>query len=297
MNLKNPLRKKHSFDNNELLTKRQLMLDKINKILYNIRTRVVEEGTMQEVLLNDLSKNPDLTSKSYDFLRKRLPAVQKAMDETGIKGVIAGGCVRDILLGLHYKDIGLFLFSCEDLDDDNVYFTETIRKYDYHQYERPFKSRGAGYPSSTFITYRSAGYQYDARALDVMSTKNASAEEVLDTFDYDLVRCYFDPLTEKFFVDPRFLTSYHAGRIDPSSSEVRRRALDWRERTGYKIVIGNVPKKAQEASTYASATSTASLNVPDAAYLRNYWERDRQQAAVGDRWVLDNNGNNIIRAN
>ncbi len=263
------------------------MIDKINYLLYNIRTGVAVRGNeMQEVLLPDFTKNTLRSHTNFagysDNVRDALLA---AGEKSKLKFVIAGGFVRDTLLGYEPRDIDVFLLDCEDIEDDAVYFTEVFRRNTKEPYvvKNAFRPKGVNYDkTSGFVTYSSMPYAVaPLMTMDVMGTTKKTPEEVIDSFDYSLVKAYLDPETNKFFVHPSFIESVKKNRIETSSTNAWARADEWRYRTRCKIVVGRPPKK--EKAEMLNTTSAPILESPTSAYsMLVKAEQERSMRALNE---------------
>lgn len=237
---------KNTSDIKELTTIRQKVLDKKAELLYNIRRRVVTMKDYEEVNPGDISVNQPLTELLVDVMKKYATTFDAAAKEAGNNAVVAGGAVRDILLGYKPKDLDVFITDVtDDLDDENVYFSEVLRRLDPETYHSPFqlKAHQAYTPSADLCVY---GYIYGAYPVDVMTTSK-TLEETLEGFDHDLVQCYMKD--GKYFVSPNFLSAVKANRVASRDLNTHYRLKNWKKRTGSRIAVG-LPPKGKKLNPY-----------------------------------------------
>ena len=257
---------KNTSDIKELTTLRQKGLDKKAELLYNIRRRVVTMKDYEEVNPGDISVNPDLTKLLVDVMKKYATTFDTAAKETGNNVVVAGGAVRDILLGYRPKDLDVFVTDVtDDLDDENVYFSEVLRRLDPETYQTPFltKAHQAYLPSAGLCVY---GYMYGAYPVDVMTTSK-TLEETLEGFDHDLVQCYMKD--GKYYVSPNFLSTVKANRVASRDENTHYRLKNWKKRTGSKIAVG-MPPKVKALRPQVSPVGTTAANYE--GMLIRQWE-------------------------
>ena len=75
--------------------------------------------------------------------------------------------------------------------------------------------------------------------------RDTTPEELIEGFDYDLVKCWYDGDSH---VSEEFDRAVGKGRSSPQTLSAWSRAKAFRERTGYKIVVGKPPKDALAAT-------------------------------------------------
>ena len=206
----------------------------------------------EEVNPGDISVNPPLTELLVDVMKKYATTFDAATKGTGNSAVVAGGAVRDILLGYRPKDFDVFVTDVtDDLDDENVYFSEVLRRLDPETYQTPFKLKAhEAYPPSTDLCVY--GYMYGAYPVDVMTTSK-TLEETLEGFDHDLVQCYMKD--GKYFVSTNFLSAVKANRVASRDDNTHRRLKNWKKRTGSRIAVG-LPPKGKKLNPYMTGAET-----------------------------------------
>ena len=255
---------KNTSDIKELTTLRQKVLDKKAELLYNIRRRVVTMKDYEEVNPGDISVNPPLTELLINVMKKYTTTFDAAAKETGNSAVVAGGAVRDILLGYRPKDLDVFITDVtDDLDDENVYFSEVLRRLDPETYQVPFRSKAhqAYPPSADLCVY---GYMYGAYPVDVMTTSK-TLEETLEGFDHDLVQCYMKD--GKYFVSPNFLSAVKANRVASRDENTHYRLKRWKKRTGSRIAVGLPPKGKKPIPYITRAETVAYTTIWDQKWI------------------------------
>lgn len=217
---------------------RKNRLDKVYDLLYNIRTGLKK----REWKMNKI----ELPSSAED-IQNLYNEVAEVFDKKSLGEVIlAGGAVRDRILNLHPRDYDFFVRppEGEDLDDWNVYVCALMAEK--MEALLPYGTRGGlAYPDERFVTYTIT--TKDRRLLQFVTCSKEhfpDPEGLVAGFDHDLVRCYLSK--DGLFVDERFQRAVSSGRVPTETEDARRRLLNWRDRTGYKITIGKPPQKKAE---------------------------------------------------
>ena len=198
-------------------------------------------------------RNERVTQAQYTL--SQITAGWKETGQGAHPPFIAGGAVRDFYLGYNPKDLDIFIPCPEerDLDDFSIYVQAcTEELYPKENLWKNFRFKGRDeYDSKDFTTYHCHASDLlppdnspVTRRVDIMTTRGATIEEVIASFDHDLARGYMTE--EGLFVDETFLAAIEKGRIESRDTKTERRLRNWRDRTGHKITIGRPPKKPGE---------------------------------------------------
>lgn len=280
--------KKQSNDIHDLEENRQKRLDKVDNLLYNIRTRVVEDMKFIEIDPHEYTANAARTLECLKGMARLEEALGVVNRKTGKDAFLAGGYVRDALLGTPPKDLDVFIPVSEgdDLDDEAVWYGELLREATkaLHGVQYPlFTKRGQeAYANSPFTVYESnMGYRAPARPIQLIPHVSPDAETILRSFDHNLVRVYYKG--GKVFVNDEFPEIMKKKTIVVGSEAAFQRLDTWRRRVGYKISIRRGFKQTKKEKAELFTTSTAST-------LNTIW-LDRavafEQAAQRDRQFFD----------
>lgn len=247
------LNKKFQQDIKTLTEHRKNLLDKLSDKVYNIRTGLKETSKIMKVSPTHYTRDAHQTDLNLERLKEVYDTISEvSKSEYGFTPVIAGGSVRDTLLGVPYADIDVFFVNDpkEDLSDFLVYVSELFRKKDAIDIEVPATPIGAkryywGEGTKDAFT----GYELYSRRLKVVQFmaygRDTTPEELIEGFDYDLVKCWYDG---DFHVSEEFDRAVGKGRSSPQTLSAWSRAKAFRDRTGYKIVVGKPPKDALAAT-------------------------------------------------
>lgn len=178
-----------------------------------------------------------------------------ANEKTGLNGFIAGGAVRDALLGYSWKDVDVFIPGCAD-PDEIVYYSEVLRESNPSRYPSAFAISGIttqhgneysgrnGQGASKFcvVTYANfpAGRIGDLLPrrtnIQIIGRAETTRKEIVDNFDYSLVKAFL--LNDELYIHPTFRTSWEKRRLEPARSRsTYHRMRNWRDRTGVRITI------------------------------------------------------------
>lgn len=228
---------KDSLDFRRFSSIRKKVLDTKDKLLYNIRTGVGDDMYTKHSV-TEFTQALKVTAENDSYLSSIYERVVPAAKEAGYSAVIAGGAVRDTLLGVSIADIDVFLSvpEDEDLDDANIWFNHILQgRRDGIAYHR----KGGHYSSSPFVAFSSIIYSGGGPFnIDTMTTRG-SAEEICNTFDYSLVKAYYDG---EYHVHSSFLESLKTKRIPTDTASAFNRASYWRNSSRLKFVVGKPPK-------------------------------------------------------
>jgi hypothetical protein len=250
----------------DLAEDRQKRLDKIDKLLYNIRTGSEENmgyTKLENVL--EYSVNPAKTEKNLAQLAERQKEIAYANSKTGLTGFIAGGAIRDTVLGVFYNDIDVFIPSCSN-DDDITYYTEMMRDCSPDTYERAFTRNGdqkyEGQSRFAVWSYTRFGLRNGMDYLNVQAIgrQEGTVEDIVNGFDYGLVKAY--QIGDDIFLHDSFRETLRRKRFE-ENLPVRTyyRVQDWRNRHTIlpKIVLPRMKssKANSEPSTVVFKTITS----------------------------------------
>lgn len=256
------LTKKFEPNLNMLRESREKHLDNVTELLYNIRTRYKEKGNKMTIRKETFSTNVDTTISNDRILSEEYALVKELSTKVGCTAVIAGGSVRDTLLGLPFRDIDIFILGTGPEDDDNVvYFTELYREK-RPRLDKAASAIGGGYDYKVHFP----GYEFTSANLDqgvgfnelmefrpvqFIGRQEETPEDLVDSFDYDLVRCWYDG---EYHIDSRFELALKGKRVPSNSQHTYERIHAWKQRTGFKITAGR-PKTTAAKPTLTSSTS------------------------------------------
>ena len=240
---------------------RQKRLDKVSDLLYNIRTRYREMKYIKTDFSNSI--NPELSKTASEILssfQQKLLQVHEATNPGDQPPVIAGGAVRDALLGVYPKDIDVFYPVRGDLDDESVYFTETLRamfpENDFTIFTEVNSKAYDAMVDKDICIYRGYGRTDGDRIfqIDVMTMPEQPIGTIIDGFDHALVKCYYDGA--HYYASEEFLDAIRRKRVECASKKTERRLLDWRYRSNYKITIGRPPRETPNKDVNIWSTSS-----------------------------------------
>lgn len=162
--------------------------------------------------------------------------------------VIAGGAIRDLVLGYYPKDYDCFLNpNSEDLDEDDtisLFMGELCTdRWDEKAAPEYFSKQ---FTETTFAVYEGAGKD-NGEIVQLIHRSFESPPELVDTFDYDLVKAYYDPETDKFYAHPGFLESLKSKEIRYDNEKTRQRLNNWKYRNGIGsfVFIDKIKRKKE----------------------------------------------------
>jgi hypothetical protein len=224
---------------------------------------------MNIVTIKDFTED---ATQSEINLSRMTTLLNRVKEGVSVPAVIAGGAVRDTLLGYPYNDIDFFLTGVPDdvlsLDDYAVLASEAVKDF----------SESVGWQNThaalvgDYVEYVDSAFEvrrlYDAgskagptfnKNLDFIA-RHASLEDTINSFDYGLVKGYYDG--ENFYVHDEFLEIMKNGRVNPQNKRAERRVKRWRMRTGYSLVIGRPPKVENTLSRDAAYCTTGFSGMP-----------------------------------
>lgn len=110
--------------------------------------------------------------------------------------VIAGGAVRDYLLGVEPKDIDVFYAwpapSSEPIDWESIeIFLEPDARVGLHRIDNIYE-RQEEYEAMTNINLVSSGTMYGFKVDAIELTEMDSAEQLVNGFDFAINQCWYD---------------------------------------------------------------------------------------------------------
>lgn len=194
--------------------------------------------SVNRVELTTYSKNLDITRQLDRTLETCLQAVKGTLEEYGfedVSTVIAGGAVRDTLLGVPLRGINIFMRTPEgESAEDFPLFIAGMYALKHGGWvmdvslgytERATTSHTAKVTNGDFPLY--------------FITCDEKPDGLLEVLDHALVRCYYDG---EYHVHKDFDLSVKSGRVQAYNKQAENRLKRFRDRTGYKITIGRPPK-------------------------------------------------------
>lgn len=216
------------------------MLDKVGLKGYNIHTGDVEALVASQsvsivrstVAIENLKTVGRLASEIANNLHLPPP-------------VIAGGAVRDAVFGLIRKDDDIFIdltgVNVDEHDDVCLRFADALRMTSEDMAAYPigdvlkdlqFGGDGNEYNDADNPTGFIAGYEgfTDYGQFNVLG-RTETPEETVDSFDYSLVKCWYDTGTNEFKFHEDFLNQLNNELVDVRDDKTKRRFKRWRERT------------------------------------------------------------------
>lgn len=257
--------KKFLHDIHEVVEDRKKYLDNISNLLYNIRTGYKKKGYIMNVDKETFSTNREQTALLDGKISSLYKVASEAADIVGASVVIAGGSVRDALLGLPVRDFDIFFLGidAEEGDDTVVYLSELMKdripelgsraatpiaNYSNILLNSPTKGKFVGYEFTSRHLPRDVDFNqiHAFKPIQIIGRSEATPEELVDSFDYDLVRCWYDG---SYNIDNRFELSLKSKRVPTEDNNTYDRVQRWKSRTGFKITVGRPPKKAPNPSS------------------------------------------------
>ena len=219
---------------------------------------------------------------------KRLDAAAKEVAaKIGMKPpVIAGGAVRDTLLGYYARDFDIFLLGVENTDegqDDVAYFfgkfLETGCCHPTRIKNKSNYNNDTSKIVDVYVAYEDDG-RYN-RPIDVIGRVENDVSELIADFDHDLVLCYYD---DWLMIHENMLKALSKGRVESRDYLASDRLQTWRLRTGHKITIGRPPAKSR--LMYSSGGTGGISKV--------HYANVRDRNAVWENLILNGNGGNVL---
>lgn len=208
---------------------------------------------------------------------------------SGTRAVVAGGSVRDFALGFAPKDIDVFLVS-ETPDYPVIYELALNNLSAAFPLSFPEAARVTATLSSNTvdsfgqrITVHYKGVSYVVEVIVGKADKpHTSTKDLLDDFDYGLVRAVYDPMsTEPIQVHSSFLLMAEDGvmRVNRKAPAHRRQNADLRYFTFRRRNTFKVPPPTEWISTDTLPSGTYRRNLEAPAgfpYIELIWEDTRR---------------------
>lgn len=279
-------------------------IDKVLNSGYNIRTGVEvsnrDEYTFDKAITNRVFHN-------IGFLDETLKEV---VEPTGLSYVIAGGAVREGLLGLEPKDYDIFLdlSPVAELEDEEREDFIALLNYNFHDkvglqfpnvFETPWIVNNPAYKDmeSNFLVYEHAfrGPNDDPARItentyQLIYRSNSPEigtdplDFVLDKFDWSLTKAYYKD--GKVFVGQQFVDTMKTKRIESTDLETSRRIRSWFNRHVSTVGLDFVLKIESEPPV----TGIYDIETRPSSTLANprRWDPDVfLRGARGARFVAD----------
>lgn len=228
---------------------REKRLDKVVDLMYT--TYRGYRGKMKdfEKVDNRFNKNGNVEG-SLETLKWLDEVVKEAGVKAGLGGtpIIAGGAIRDVALGYVPRDYDVFLLGMENSDqgqDDVAYFLSKLMEDKRLELTGDWKStQKYQQDESKVVDVYQASFRTDIidlrRPLDIVGRIEGTPAELIDDFDHDLVRCYYD---DGLILHPAMIEALTKNRVASRDVKSHDRLYHWRNRTGHKITIGRPPKE------------------------------------------------------
>lgn len=285
----------------DVMEDRKIYLDKVTDLCYNtLREYALEEGKKVFVKVEDINKysvNSSTTEKQLKELTSTYEKMKLLFKETPV--VIAGGAIRDTILGLEYRDIDVFVPEIvkepfNDIEDSMTYDLLDVESL-FPDYNPPVV-QGVDfslYPEKGFIVFNLNPHlgRFDKLPptiqVIVREDYEGTPESLIKTFDWTLVEAYMDE--SGVYISQDFIDALKRKRVTFKDSASRSRALRWKDRhhSNFKITFGRPTKEKTEPkvmdpesiktfTTASGNTYTVKLNgtaVPD-------WAQVNQARAV-----------------
>lgn len=245
-------------------------IDKVLNPGYNIRTGV-EVSNREEY-----SFNKDITNRVFDNIKFLDEALKETVE---LPYVIAGGAVRDGLLGLEPRDYDIFfdMSSIAGLDEDELDDYIALLNFTFHErmgmalggFETPWPVHNPEYENmeNNFLVYEHVfrGMRDDLMAIQENSYqliyRNNSPE--IGSNPLDFVEQQFDwPLTKAFykddkvFVSQQFRNCMDSRVIESDDLDTSKRIRRWYDRNNTGLVGGFKLKITEQVYYGTTAAST-----------------------------------------
>jgi len=169
-------------------------------------------------LIDTYSTNKDRSKFSLELLQRTVGLLETVLktnaDVDAPAPIIAGGCIRDIVIGLHCNDVDIFLPDYSPLS--SLFFSvrgswSTDGESSYaldREDSQPYQVFTSWFPYKTQIILRP----------DVPeSGTKKEVLEFLDSFDYNLVKCAYSPV-DGFIFHPDFLEGLSNWSLDKDTN-------------------------------------------------------------------------------
>lgn len=280
-------------------------IDKVLNSGYNIRTGVEvsnrDEYTFDKAITNRVFHN-------IGFLDE---ALKEVVEPTGLSYVIAGGAVRDGLLGLEPKDYDIFLdlSPVAELEDEEREDFIALLNYNFHDkvglqfpnvFETPWIVSEPAYKDmeSNFLVYEHAfrGPNDDPARITENTYQliyRSNSPEigtdplgfVIDKFDWSLTKAYYKD--GKVFVGQQFVDAMKTKRIESTDLDTSRRIRSWYQRNFHHVAKAfkvSIEPEPPAASVYDDPTKLGPLTTrldPD-VFLRGARGVNERPAAIND---------------
>lgn len=244
--------------------------------------------TMDMITNGDLSSNPNTSADTEEKIReigRALKAVAEEHYPSIPLPIIAGGAVRDMVFGKRPKDYDVFVSTLhwpeEDREDNLLVFGQLVlqelKKTELFSFlitdrlERVTADFGEdkNYSNETtgeeFIVYENSYddamenieqwecLQFIGRPNDKLS-KGLTLEFVEESFDYPLVKAFYDPGTEDFVVSDEFRLCLDSGVVTARDDRTFNRVQRFRFWTNTQGKIGfeiNDERKPKPKTTFS----------------------------------------------
>lgn len=250
-------------------------IDKVLNPGYNIRTGLEVSNR------DEYTFNKDITDKVFDNINTLDEALKEVTANLDVDYLIAGGAVRDGLLGLEPKDYDIFLdlSKTAEMEDEERDDLIALLNYNFHQkvrlenpllrgaFEIPWVVHNEAYKAmeNTFFVYEQVFQGRDNNNLDrddiyqLIYRKNNPGIGtnplgfIVDNFDWPLTKAYYKD--GKVFVSQQFQNCMEDKSIESTDTETSRRIQSWFNRNIDVIGTSFVLKIVKDAPIVPSSTT------------------------------------------
>lgn len=214
---------------------KQKLLDKRIKKVYNLNK--VED--VSDLL--SFSPNEDVYDNIQNLKHLSL-AIQKTKEvfhyeKDFPKIVIAGGAIRDLFFGLHPKDFDVFVdfseYTKEEAEDLNLLIVHEIAKnydvaiapYEHKKevkYEKETQKRGENFEIKSIYSFTPREH-----ALIQIIGFTSPDKPLVDTFDYSLVKTWYDPQSYEVNFSNEFIKACYETDIVVTNKRTKNRVYNF----------------------------------------------------------------------
>lgn len=206
--------------------------------------------------------------KTSNATLQRIVELGNWMKTTGVQKfpelpcpIIAGGAIRDLLLGKVPKDYDIFV-DISDLDKDEaddlllLYANELSRVGGVPYGDYPYPVGGdeyAGTVAEDMVVYEI--YPFGGVCATQVIGRRSKPLDTVNSFDYNLVKGYYDPVEEIFHLSEELLKGFENKEIirdDDTKTErrVNNLPLYWKYKIEWKVTTKTKSDEAVEQKYY-----------------------------------------------
>ena len=275
-------------------------IDKLTNSGYNIRTGVEVSNR------DEYTFDKTITDRVFSNIAFLEESLKKIVEPTGLNYVIAGGAVRDGLLGLEPQDYDIFLdlSPVEELEDEEQEDFIALLNYTFHEkvalpfpgiFETPRPVHESAYKDmeNNFLVYEHdfRGPEDDpARIVEntyQIIYRNNSPEIgsnplgfVLGNFDWSLTKAYYKD--GKVFVGQQFVDTMKDKKIESTDLNTSRRIRSWYQRNFHHVAkafnISIEPEPPVVAHNATTTYGTLATRLWDHGAVNRVWPQENEVA-------------------